>query len=310
VRRFPRTQTAWAFLRLRRHRRPRRGAPRPPRYHRGTIGAQPRRESSLLWADALCKRQRNQAGGGVRSTRDRGRRVAPPTGRARAEAPAGAGRPARRRFGPSSDPPAGARAVPAVDSRRLPGTPRGAVARARGRQRSIIRCPSCRRRRSRRSATVATSASSISWSLIGTIAAAGSGPGFAPRSATSPLRKAATRSPRGGRGRNPADPRFYFVTDSLDLLRGFRPDLVRPLLASPDRDARKDAAVLLATFGDSSDVARLEAITTAILTRSSAGSAPSACSRCGAAAYSLYIVTLPDALRTTIQSPRWLSPAS
>jgi hypothetical protein len=35
---------------------------------------------------------------------------------------------------------------------------------------------------------------------------------------------------------------------------------VRPYLFSPGRDARKDAALLLAYFGESSDVARLEAI--------------------------------------------------
>lgn len=56
------------------------------------------------------------------------------------------------------------------------------------------------------------------------------------------------------------DPELYFITDNLELRRGYRPDLVRGELSSPDPLARKDAAVLLSYFGDASDGPRLEAL--------------------------------------------------
>jgi hypothetical protein len=48
------------------------------------------------------------------------------------------------------------------------------------------------------------------------------------------------------------------VEDDLTLHRGFKHDLVRDQLVAKDPIARKAAAVLLAHFGDKTDVPRLE----------------------------------------------------
>lgn len=58
----------------------------------------------------------------------------------------------------------------------------------------------------------------------------------------------------------PADHAWYVITDGLEVHRTFRRDLVLPYLASLDEQARGDAAVLLAYFGDATDKARLEGL--------------------------------------------------
>lgn len=58
----------------------------------------------------------------------------------------------------------------------------------------------------------------------------------------------------------PADPAWYVITDTLEVHRTFRRDLILPHLASVDEQARGDAAVLLAYFGDATDKARLEVL--------------------------------------------------
>ena len=50
----------------------------------------------------------------------------------------------------------------------------------------------------------------------------------------------------------------YFITDSLQLIFGYRRDLIEPMLASALPPARRDALLLLATFGTKEDNVDLE----------------------------------------------------
>jgi HEAT repeat protein len=50
----------------------------------------------------------------------------------------------------------------------------------------------------------------------------------------------------------------WFITDSLELVSGYRKELIEPYLRHPDAAARRDALLLLATFAEKSESAELQ----------------------------------------------------